>query len=423
MQGMNRYLPRTIEPALKKFAKFFKVVLVIGPRQCGKSTLLAKTFPGYRHFVFDPVLDLYDTRRDPDLFLDNFPAPLILDEVQHVPELLPAIKRRVDRLEGSGLYLLTGSQNLSILRSVAESMAGRVGILELGPMTLKELEGKGLEGDSPFDSWLASNGSGLPDLSGVREDKTASSLKTEGIARILWRGTMPGLVDAPNDLVPAWHDSYLTTYVERDIRSAASMRDLGDFGRFLRLAAALDGQEINFSQLGRELGLRPDVARRWLDLLALSFQWHELPPWHGNAIKRLSGRPKGHFADSGMACRLLGIGSPEALAANPKIGSLFESFVVNLLRRKMLASGTRPDLFHWRSSGGAEVDLVIRSDDKLLPVEVKYKSMPDGQDTRGMAAFRDTYAGLCSATGIIVHAGSESMRLNATTLALSVWDI
>ncbi len=423
MLGMNTYLHRTIEPALQKYAEFFKVVLVTGPRQCGKSTLLAATFPRHRKVVFDPVLDLYGARSDPDLFLDNFPPPLILDEVQYVPELLAAIKRRVDSMEGSGHYLLTGSQNLAVLRSVAESMAGRVGILELGPMTLKEMEGRGLEGPSVFDAWLAGDGATLPDLDSGQGARSESGLLADGLARVLWRGTMPGILDAPDELVPAIHDSYASTYVERDIRSAASIRDVGEFGRFLRLAAALDGQEINFSQLGRELGIRPDTSRRWLDLLAMSYQWFELSPWSGNTIKRLSGRPKGHFADSGLACRLLGIGSPEALASNPKAGALFESFVVQQLRRKMFASGIRPDLYHWRSSGGAEADLVIYRDGKLLPVEAKYKSMPEGRDARGIVAFRDTYPEICAPTGLIVHAGTKTWPLNASTLALSVWDL
>jgi len=423
MSGMKPYLHRTVEPTLKKFADFFKVVLVTGPRQCGKSTLLSSVFPKYRRVVFDPVLDLYGARQDPDLFLDNFPPPLILDEVQHAPEILPAIKRRVDAMEGAGRYLLTGSQNLSVLRAVSESMAGRVGILELGPMTLKEMEGQGLGAASAFDSWVDANGARLPDGGTFQASNDGLKLRSSGLARILWRGTMPGLLDALDELVPGIHDSYISTYVERDIRSVASMRDMGEFGRFLRLAAALDGQEINFSKLGRELGIRPDTSRRWLDLLAMSYQWYELPPWSGNTIKRISGRPKGHFADSGLACRLLGIGSPEAFAANPKAGDLFESFVVQLMRRKLLASGTRTDLYCWRSSGGAEVDLVINRNGAVLPVEVKYKSMPEGRDARGLAAFRDTYPDICAPTGIIVHAGAETRPINASTLAISVWDL
>jgi predicted AAA+ superfamily ATPase len=414
-----RYRSRLIEPTLKAYAGFFKVVLVTGPRQCGKSTLLRHVFPEHRRCEFDAMLDLHDARRDPELFLDNFPSPLILDEVQHVPGLLSAIKRRVDARESPGQYILTGSQNLAVLRGVAESLAGRVGILELGPMTLTEMEGQGGSGTkSMLQAWIESDGAITPPMGRAQERRDAPS-----VARLLWRGTMPGLLDAPDDLVPGYLDSYVSTYVERDIRSMAALRDLGDFGRFLRLAAALDAQELNFSQLGRELGVRPDTARRWLDLLAAGYQWLELPPWSGNVVKRVSGRPKGHFADTGLACRLQGIGSPETLTGNPRAGALFESFVVQQIRRLLLATGIRPDLHHYRSTGGAEVDLVIHRNGRLLPIEVKYKSRPDGTDSRGLAAFRATYPDHCAPTGIIVHAGRESYPVNAATCALSVFDV
>lgn len=422
-----RYQHRRIEPTLKAYAGFFKVVLVTGPRQCGKSTLLDAVFPGCRHFVFDPLLDLYGARKDPDLFLDNFPPPLILDEVQYVPELLSAIKRRVDGQDSPGQYLLTGSQNLAVLRGAAESMAGRVGLLELGHMTLREMEGRQDDTVSMFDAWMSSDGAELPPAgepmprSGDRPSERG--IPGRPIAEILWRGTMPGLLDAPDNLVPGFLDSYLGTYLERDIRALFPIGDLGDFGRLLRLAAALDGQEINFSQLGREIGVRPDTARRWLDLLSMGYQWLELPPWSGNAVKRVSGRPKGHFADSGLVCRLQGIGSPQALASNPRVGAIFESFVAHQIRRALLSDGVRPLIHHFRSSGGAEVDLVIQRNGKLLPVEVKYRSQPDGHDTRGLAAFRATYPDLCVPTGLVIHAGRESFRLNDSAFALSVWDL
>ena len=405
---MERYRTRHIEKKLLQFAQYFKIVLVTGARQVGKSTMLAPVLPDIKTFVFDPIQDIYGARQDPDLFLDTYPSPLILDEIQFVPELLPALKRRVDRLDAPGQYYLTGSQNLSMLRSVAESMAGRVGILNLEGLTWYEMI------EEPEKPWLEAY---LKDPDSIFKKLHVPAPKTP-LHRLLWRGNLPGILDMPDEIVPEYFRSYIQTYVERDVRLLENIRELAAFGRFLGLSAALCAQEINASQLGREIGITPATSRRWLDLLENTFQWRELFPYHGNTIKRVSGKRKGFWRDSGICCYLQRISSPESLAVSPMRGALFESWVTNELSSLATLLPMPPQLYHWRTSGGAEVDLVMELDGRLFPIEMKCKTNLTRHDTRGLRAFRDTYGKDKVSPAIIVYAGHECFRLNETTTAI-----
>jgi predicted AAA+ superfamily ATPase len=408
------YRNRHAEKKLHNLKSYFKVVLITGARQVGKSTLLSHLLPDVKMIVFDPVQDIYGARRDPDLFLDNFPPPLILDEIQFAPELLPALKRRVDRLDSPGRYFLTGSQNLSMLRSVAESMAGRVGILPLEGMTAYELSGLGSQ-----NGWLASY---LSDPDSLMSLVNATLTQLGSLARFLWRGALPGLLDAPDEVVPDYYRSYVQTYVERDIRLMEDIRELAAFDRFLGLTGALTAQEVNASQFGRDVGVTPATARKWLDLLINTFQWLELFPYQGNTVKRLSGKRKGCLRDTGMACYLQRISSPDALAVNPMLGAMFETWAVNEVLRQGGILTMQPQAYHWRTGGGAEVDLILDRDGKLYPIEVKCKTNLTKHDARGLRAFRETYGNRGVMTGLIIYAGSECYRVDENTIALP-WNV
>jgi len=406
---MTDYKPRQIEKRLLSFAAHFKTVLVTGARQVGKSTLLAHVFPGVKSVTFDPVQDIYGVRRDPDLFLDNFPPPLILDEIQYAPELLPALKRRMDANPGPGQYFLSGSQHLALMRDVTESMAGRVGILQLGPMTPYEALGAG--GDRPWLERYLENPDGSAGITGGRLPNGG------GLARQLWRGAMPGMLQMPDGLVPDYYRSYVETYIERDIRRQGEIRDLMEFGRFLGIAGATTAREINSSHLGREIGVSPRTARNWLDMLAACHQWRELPAYSGNAAKRVSGKRKGYVLDSGLACWLQRISSPDALAASPFLGAIFETFAVSFLLSQASMMQMPPQAWHWRAAGGAEVDLVFERDGKLYPIEVKCKHALTGHDMRGLHSFHDTYPDKAM-PGVIVYAGTETYRPSGRVIAV-----
>jgi len=275
---------------------------------------------------------------------------------QCAQELLPGIKRRVDRRPGPGQYILTGSQNLALLKGVAESLAGRAAVLDLEPMTGLELQGMGDRG-----GWLAD---WLDDPEAFAESPPQKR-HGENLYRAVWRGGFPGLLDLPDELLRDFFQSYVRTYVERDVRLAADIRDEREFVRFVGLCAALTGQEINHSQLGREIGVTPQTADRWLSVLSSTYVWAEVPSYHGSAVKRVSRRPKGYMTDAGLAAYLQRLSSPGALPVSPLFGALFETMVVGEIRRMAAASRHSPALYHWRSHGGAEVDLLMDLDGAL----------------------------------------------------------
>ncbi len=407
------YYPRHLETQILEATKYFKAILVLGARQVGKSTMLSHMFPDTKAIVFDPIQDLYRARQDPELFLNSFPAPLILDEVQYVPELLPALKRRMDQNETKGQYFLTGSQNFSVLKSVAESMAGRVAIFHLDNFSLQERLKKGKSA-----GWLSQYLENPDTFYQKREIENLSMPLVE----FLFRGSFPATLEFPLSQIPRYFRSYLETYVDRDIRLQEDIRQMAEFDRFLGILASLTAQEINASHLGREIGISPQTAKRWVDLLSFTYQWLELFPYHGNTIKRLSGKRKGYFKDTGFACYLQKIESPDSLAVNPKLGAMFETWVVNAIHQQFATLTLPPNAYHWRTAGGAEVDLILEKNGTLYPIEIKCKTQLGKTDLSGLKAFRETYSHNTIATALVIYAGSEIYLLDRNTVAIP-WNL
>lgn len=409
------YRKRHIEARIARLAETFPILLVSGARQAGKSTLLTTLFPQAEHVVFDPVIDVGGALRDPELFLDQHRTPLILDEVQYAPELLGVIKRWSDRDPAPGRYLLTGSQNLMVLKSVSESMAGRVVVLELPFLSL--VERCAMAGAST-SSWIDDLFSAEPfERLRARGRLESRALEPTLFARV-WRGGFPRVLDLAEDVLPDVFASYLRTYVERDIRQVAAVEDQQMFSRFVALCAALTAQEINHSQLGRELGISYQTARRWLSALVSTYQWVEVPPWHGNTVKRVSMRPKGYFADTGLAAWLQRISSPAALGEHPLQGALFETHVVLDTLKQVQQLSPPPRAWHWRSHGGAEVDLLLERDGIFVPIQVKCGSRATRGDARGILAFRDAYPGLRHGPGVVAAAVERCELLGDNLIAL-----
>ncbi len=408
------YLPRHLEKQILESAYYFKAILLLGARQVGKSTLLSHALPQIKTFVFNPIQDVYRARQDPDLFLESFVAPLILDEIQYAPELLASLKQKMDKSEAKGQYFLTGSQNFSMLRTVAESMAGRVAIFHLDNFTPQELLGQGKE-----EGWLPYY---LEDPSLFYKGRKTLPSSFPPLVEFLFRGTFPGTVELPTTQISRYFQSYLQTYIDRDIRTMENIQSVSEFDRFLGIIASLTAQEINASQMGREIGISPQTARRWLDLLMFTYQWFELFPYHGNTIKRLSGKKKGVFKDTGFACYLATIESPEGLAKSPKLGALFETWAINYIHQQFATLSPAPLSYHWRTSGGAEVDLILERSGKLYPIEMKCKTVLTKNDLSGLAAFRETYSKSKVMPGLIIYAGSEVYKLDEHTLAIP-WNL
>lgn len=408
---------RHLEKKLEKLSHYSKVVLLTGARQVGKSTLLSMLFPSLRMVTFEPDKDVLGARRDPELFLQDHPAPLVLDEIQFVPKLLSSIKVKVDTSDACPQYFMTGSQNLAMLKAAVETMAGRVSILHLGPMTLYEQ--LDVASDRTWlDVYLADPLGFMAQVDGV--------YATESALRMVWRGGMPGFLTFPDDLLHNQFESYIRTYVQRDVLTFSPLQDAEEFTSFLGIMANLTAQEINYEQLGREVHVAGPTARKWTALLKQGYQWREIPAYHGNAIKRISQKPKGYITDTGVACYLQRISSPEALQGNPMRGHLFETMIANTIDTLLATLPFNAQLYHWRTtSGNAEVDLIIAFDNKLYPIEIKMQSRLGPYDTRGMKSFRETYhdkGGVTVMMGIIIYTGAECYRLDEHVLAVP-WNV
>lgn len=402
------YIQRLLTEKVQRLAQYFKVILIVGARQVGKSTLLTHCFPELKHITFDALTDEFGAKLDPIRFLNNFPPPIIYDEIQYCPELLSPIKRYADLVDQKGQYFLTGSQNLSMLKHAAESMAGRVAILHLDSLTIEELAQKP---QNFLDSYLQSPNDLIKNFSGLLP-------LNHTLYETIWRGGMPGILELTNEIIPDYFSSYIQTYIERDIRLLENIQNLSGFDRFIRLTATLTAQEVNYTQLGREIGIARDTATHWLDTLKYTYQWHEISPYHGNTLKRIAKKPKGYFRDTGIACYLQRISSPDALAAHPQLGALFENFVsMNLLKLANTLS-TPPIPYHWRTSAGAEVDLIFERDAKLFPIEIKCKGQLTRHDARGLKAFFETYPKEDMMPGIIIYAGNTCYQLDDNIIAV-----
>ncbi len=394
------------------------MVVIGGARQAGKSTLLGHNCgSAVRSFVFDPVTDVGNARRDPELFLRQHQPPLILDEIQYAPELLSVLKRLVDeRPEACGQYFVTGSHQFGVLGAIRETLPGRAVLLDLLPMSQWELA------DTPTDgllTFLFGQPRPVVDADELKPwlARRPGATAAPDLFTKMYRGGYPGLLRFATEDVSAWFDSYLRTYIERDVRALRNVESPHDFSRFFRLMAALTAQEVNTAHLGREIGITPRTARIWLSLLAESYQVLVIEAFSGNAIKRVSGRPKAHLVDSGLAGHLLALSSPEALSAHPALGAIFESYVVNEIHKQLAEVPSKPRLWHWRTAGGAEVDLLLERDGVFIPIEIKLTSRPHRRDTRGLQSFAATHPHLRVGPHIVIHGGVESFMINEQTIA------
>jgi uncharacterized protein len=407
------YKNRYISDHLLKLVNNFPVVAVSGARQVGKSTLLAHLFGDkYRTVIFDPLIDIQNARSEPDLFLANNPGPMILDEIQYAPEVVPAIKRLVDKNRGPGMFLLSGSQQWEVMKSLSESLAGRIVFADLMGFSAGERADADLK-TLWLPAWLMSKGT-------YRPNHRMAAIGAP-LTELIFRGSLPEAAFISQDLLRDFFIGYERTYIERDARLMTEFADVRVFARFFRLAAALTAQEMNHHQLGRELDITPQTARRWLGVLEATYQWFEIPAYSANAIKRLSEKPKGYLGDTGLACFAQSVSSSQSLPDHPLWGALFETFIAGEIRKQLQVLPVPASLFHWRTHAGAEVDLIIECEGMLYPVEIKTTSHPSKADTRGIQAFRKTYPGAKIGTGLVVCAADTCFSITDNEIAMP-WD-
>jgi hypothetical protein len=394
----GRWVERSLAPVLVRALREFPVVVVTGPRQSGKTSLLRHQLSGTHRYV---SIELPDVRlaaiRDPRGFLAQYAPPVIFDEVQYAPELLPHIKERVDAARSKhGQWVLSGSQNLLLLERVTESLAGRAAILRLLPLTKRELAGAP---QRPF-----------PWEEGPRRQPDAGFSFLPLWASLL-RGFFPEIALDAERSIGLWHSSYLQTYVERDVRSLRQIGDLTQFQIFCRALAARAAQLLNLSDLSGELGVALNTAKAWLAVLEATHQIVVLRPYFANLSKRLVKTPKVYFTDVGMLCHLVGLKDPEHAAAGPLAGAIFENAVVGEVYKSLLHRGEEPRLYFWRTATGTEVDLLIETPDALVPVEVKSTATPRPEHASSIHQMRRDLRRRAVHSGYVVHTGDITLPL------------
>jgi predicted AAA+ superfamily ATPase len=358
------WIEREISPDIQEIVKTFPALVLIGPRQVGKTAILERLFPDYKYVTLDVGSNAEAAETRPADFLERFPPPVILDEVQYAPSFFRHIKAYVDAHRGkNGLFILTGSQNFLLMEAVSESLAGRAAVI-------------------PFLG-----------LSAAEWDR-AEAIRHSFLWRdFLWKGGYPALWASP-DSPPSrerWYQGYIATYLERDVRRLLNVGSIRDFERFLRACAARCSQTLNLSELGRDIGISVTTAKKWLSVLQASNQLFLLEPYFKSLGKRLAKSPKLYFTDTGLVSFLMGFSSANALWASNQAGALWENHVVTQWLKWRDWKEPSLGLWYWRDQGGNEVDLLLERNQRLIAIECKLSEKPDKKAARGIEKLKQFY--------------------------------
>lgn len=371
---------RQAERHLAELARYFPVLGITGPRQSGKTTLARAFAPNKPYVSLENPDVLWSAEADPRSFLQRYPAGAIFDEAQRFPALFSYLQQIVDEAPVPGRWILTGSRQFGLRSSISQSLAGRVGMLQLLPFSTKE--------------WFGSDPPALDEL--------------------LCDGLYPPKLDRAIP-VGMFMSQYVATYVERDIREVLALRDVSAFSRFVRLCAGRAGQLLNLSALGAEASVTHSTAKTWLDVLEASYIIVRLRPWHENFGKRIVKTPKLYFVDTGLLCWLLGISDAQQLSTHAMRGAIFENWVITEVLKARANRGLVPDLYFFRDHLGNEVDLLVHDSGNLHAVEIKSGATLNTDFYKGLAAFAATSGARCSSRHL-VFGGNENQVQNGTSI-------
>lgn len=333
------YLEREILSKIQLYIKQFKVVSLTGPRQSGKTTFLKKLFPDYTYVNLENSAMKLLANTDANAFLEQFNNKVIIDEAQEAPSLFSNIQVKVDESDETGQYILSGSQNFLLMEQITQSLAGRVGVMRLFPLSINEFN-------------LNNN---LP----------------KHYRELIFKGAYPLVHTMPDIDIPIFYENYINTYVERDVRQLKNIENVTTFRKFIQLCAGRIGQEINYNTLAVETGINVLTVKAWLSILETSYLVFQLQPYHKNFNKRITKSPKLYFYDTGLACNLLNINTPEQLDSFYMRGALFENLIVSEYQKRISHQNFRANLNFWRENNGVEIDLLIEENLETRAVEIK----------------------------------------------------
>lgn len=388
-----KYIHRDIEPTLFKAIESFPGVVVTGPRQSGKSTLLLHSLPEYDYLTLDDPATRERAISDPRLLLSTLGPRVIIDEIQWAPDLLPYIKMEIDRRrDKNGSFVITGSQHFSLIKGLTESLAGRVAVLELLPFSISEIK------------------SFSPDSDNLSE-----------FVRAALRGSYPEALLKHELDAGMWFGSYIQTYLERDVRTLANIGNLREFQRFFQLLATRCSQVLNMSSFANDLGVAVSTIKNWLSILEASRIIYLLSPYYSNLGKRVTKAPKLYFMDIGLVCYLTGIRDQDHLIKGPMAGALFENYCIQETLKRFFNRGRRPNIYYLRTSNGLEVDLLIEeSFQNLVAVEIKLSRTPSPSMRSNLVRFGKLFNKLNITRSLLVSLSEESFPMGDDVVSLSL---
>ena len=366
------YISRNLEAVVMQVTKEFPAVLVTGPRQVGKTTMLKKLMEGTdrKYVSLDDLNERSLAKNDPELFLQAHKPPVLIDEVQYAPELFPYIKIYADSHHEPGAFWLTGSQVFQMMKGVQESLAGRAAVLSMTSLAQAELSGASM---TPFEV----------DLEALTErEKLRIPADMQGIFERIYRGSMPAIVSGRNTNSQIFYSSYLSTYIERDVRLLSDAIDSLKFLRFMTAAAARCSRMLNVAEIAQDADINQKQAKDWLQILETLGIIFYLHPYSNNLLKRLVKTPKLYFYDTGLVCHLTRWSSPEVLENGAMNGAVLENYVVSEIAKTWLNSGKEPYMYYYRDKDAKEIDVILEHDGILNPIEIKKTSNPGTELTR-----------------------------------------
>jgi len=371
---------RTVSEYIKSCMRDYFSVAVFGPRQCGKTTLVQELYPDFSYANLEDMNIRNLAKNDPEEFFTRFPEPVIIDEIQRVPELLSTVQVRIDRSKKKGQYIITGSQQIPLKKSVSQSLAGRIAIIQMQPLSLAELSANGIVLDR--DTQLVS-------------------------------GFMPFLFSERGHKPFEYYRNYVQTYLEKDIAQIGAVQDLMRFENFMRLLAGRTGQLVNNSAISAEVGVSSVTIGSWLSILEASHLVYILRPWFENRTSQVVKTPKVYFCDTGLAAYLLGIETPEQMRRDPLMGNLFENLVVCEALKARYNYGAEPNLYFFRNSKGLEIDIILKESGILNLFEVKSGKALNDDFSRNMRKFRELFPSHVSSDsadsvkGTVIYSGEN----------------